>query len=123
MRTEWEVLFLKEWELLCCKFPNIIKNPWIWLPPILASAILGPLSTTVFHMESNSVGSGMGTSGLVGQISTLAVMGSSSIPSMLLLHFFLPALLSYVFAQFLRRRNKIREGESDSVILILYLFV
>lgn len=93
------------------QIPNIIKNPWIWLPPILASAILGPLSTTVFHMESNSVGSGMGTSGLVGQISTLAVMGSSSIPSMLLLHFFLPALLSYVFAQFLRRRNKIKVGD------------
>ncbi|HEY4532527.1 MAG TPA: PTS sugar transporter subunit IIC [Fusobacterium sp.] len=93
------------------QIPNIIKNPWIWLPPTLASAILGPLSTTIFHMESNSVGSGMGTSGLIGQISTLEVMGGSSIPSMLLLHFFLPALLSYLFAQFLRKKNKIKVGD------------
>ncbi|MBR5953581.1 MAG: PTS sugar transporter subunit IIC, partial [Pseudobutyrivibrio sp.] len=49
---------------------NIIKNPRIWIAPILCSAITGPLATCVFHMEMNgaAVASGMGTCGLVGQI-------------------------------------------------------
>ena len=57
--------------------PNIIKNPWIWIPPTLAGAILGPISTLVFKMENTPLGSGMGTSGLVGQISTLNAMADS----------------------------------------------
>lgn len=93
------------------QIPNIIKNPWIWLPSILTSAILGPISTSVFHIESNAIGSGMGTSGLVGQISTLSVMGQSSILPMALLHFLLPAVLSYLFAEILRKKNKIQYGD------------
>lgn len=52
------------------QMPNIIKNPRIWIPPILTSAITGPLATCVFHLENNgpAVASGMGTCGLVGQI-------------------------------------------------------
>lgn len=93
------------------QIPNIIKNPWIWLPPTLASAILGPISTSIFRLESNAIGSGMGTSGLVGQISTLSVMGQSSILPMTLLHFILPAFLSYVFAEMLRKKKKIQYGD------------
>ncbi len=93
------------------QIPNIIKNPWIWLPPTLASAILGPISTSIFHMESNAVGSGMGTSGLVGQVSTLAVMGTTSLLPMLLLHFLLPAILSLIFAKILMKQNKIQLGD------------
>ena len=55
--------------------PNIMRHPLIWIPPTLASAILGPIATMVFKMESNAAGSGMGTSGLVGQIMTWNVMG------------------------------------------------
>ena len=50
--------------------PNIMKKPIIWLPAIVASAILGPLSTMVFKMTNNSSGAGMGTSGLVGHFMT-----------------------------------------------------
>lgn len=50
------------------QIPNIVKNPLIWLPPTIASAILGPISTVVFKMRNNPIGAGMGTSGLVGQI-------------------------------------------------------
>ena len=75
------------------QMPNIIKNPWIWVPPTAASALLGPLSATVFRMENNSIGAGMGTSGLVGQFSTMEVMGPSSWPSVLILHFILPGAL------------------------------
>ena len=65
--------------------PNIIKNPWIWLPPTLAGAILGPISNLIFKMENTPLGSGMGTSGLVGQISTLNAMAGSRNISLLLI--------------------------------------
>ena len=45
--------------------PNIVRKPVIWLPEIIVSAILGPLSTTLFAMTNNAMGAGMGTSGLV----------------------------------------------------------
>ena len=45
--------------------PNIIKKPVIWLPAIIASAILGPVSTVVLKMTNNASGAGMGTAGLV----------------------------------------------------------
>lgn len=49
---------------------NIVKNPKIWIPPIIASAICGPLATCVFKLEMNgaAISSGMGTCGFVGQI-------------------------------------------------------
>ena len=46
--------------------PNIIRKPVIWIPPIVVSAILGPIATIIFRMENNPAGGGMGTSGLVG---------------------------------------------------------
>jgi hypothetical protein len=93
------------------QIPNIIRNPWIWVPPTAAAAVLGPLSTVVFRMENSPVGAGMGTSGLVGQVSTLAVMGSSAWPGILLLHFLLPAVLSLLFSEILRRTGHIRPGD------------
>ena len=93
------------------QMPNIIKNPWIWVPPTAASALLGPLSATVFRMENNSIGAGMGTSGLVGQFSTMEVMGPSSWPSVLILHFILPGALSLIFSYLLRKAGLIREGD------------
>ena len=52
------------------QMPNIIKNPMIWIPPILTSAITGPLATCIFHLEMNGapINSGMGTCGLCGPI-------------------------------------------------------
>lgn len=90
---------------------NIVKNPWIWLPPTLSSALLGPLSTMVFNMENNSVGAGMGTSGLVGQVGTFAVMGSRAWLGVVTLHFILPALLSYIIAAFLKKRGFINKTD------------
>ena len=54
--------------------PNIVRNPLIWLPSILSSAILGPVGTIFLHMTNNATGSGMGTAGLVGQIMTWQTM-------------------------------------------------
>ena len=92
--------------------PNIIRNPWILLPPTLAGMITGPLSITVWKMENLAVGAGMGTSGLVGQITTIAAMGNSASVwiAIALLHFILPALLTLTFAYFLRKAGKIKHG-------------
>lgn len=91
--------------------PNIIKNPKIWIPPIVASAILGPISTTIFKMQSNSIGAGMGTSGLVGQISTLSVMGKDSIISIIIMHFILPAIISLIVSEYMRKKGYIKYGD------------
>jgi uncharacterized membrane protein len=93
--------------------PNIVRNPFILLPPTLAGMITGPLSITVWQMENLPAGAGMGSSGLVGQISTIAAMGSA--PSVwlaiALLHFLLPAGLTLLFAMPLRRGGKIKPGD------------
>lgn len=94
--------------------PNIIKNPWILLPPTLAAAVTGPLATSkVFYMENIAAGSGMGTSGLVGQIGTFTAMGFSVsvLLKVLLLHFLLPAVLSVLFYQILVRCGRIKLGD------------
>lgn len=96
--------------------PNIYKKPAIWLPAIISSAILGPLSTMVFKMSNNAIGSGMGTSGLVGQIMTLKTMTGTENLSMVLikialLHFILPAVLSLVISEFMRKKKWIKPGD------------
>ena len=93
------------------QIPNIVRNPRIWIPPTVASAILGPVGTVVFKMENNRVGAGMGTSGLVGQFATIETMGFAALPSILLLHFFLPALLTLLISEFMRRKGWIKAGD------------
>ena len=93
------------------QIPNIIKNPLIWIPPTLASALLGPISTTVFKMKADSVGAGMGTSGLVGQFSTYSVMGNEAFIGIALLHFLLPAVLSYAISMYMRKKGYIKEND------------
>jgi uncharacterized membrane protein len=97
------------------QMPNIVRNWRIWIPPTLTAALLGPLATMVFMMENNPAGAGMGTSGLVGQLNTLAVMGPSSWWKILLLHFILPALLSFLIARFMRAKGWISDGDMKLV--------
>lgn len=93
--------------------PNIAKNVKIWIPAIVASAILGPISSAVLAMTSNSQGAGMGTSGLVGQFAMIEVMGSS--PEVLaqigLMHFILPGLIALVVSEFMRKKGWIKAGD------------
>ncbi|HLR35826.1 MAG TPA: PTS sugar transporter subunit IIC [Tissierellales bacterium] len=95
------------------QIPNIIRNPRIWIPPIIASAILGPISTTVFKMESNMIGAGMGTSGLVGQFALIDTMGSSPkvFISILLMHFILPGVISYLISKWMKENGHIKAGD------------
>ncbi|MGL4952190.1 MAG: PTS transporter subunit IIC [Culicoidibacterales bacterium] len=91
--------------------PNIVKNPWIWLGPTLASAVVGGLATTVFLMEATAAGAGMGTSGLVGQVSTFSVMGNEAWVGIMSLHFVIPALISSGVSTYLRKKGKIKHGD------------
>jgi uncharacterized protein len=91
--------------------PNIIKNPKIWIPPTLASAILGPIATKIFQMKNIPAGAGMGTSGLVGQFGTIEVMGTGAIYGIIILHFILPAILSLIISEFMRKKSWIKDGD------------
>ena len=94
---------------------NIMTHPAILIPPTLTSAILGPLATTILPMKNASASAGMGTSGLVGQFGTWAAMsGEGAVPvllKMLLLHIVLPAVLSLLISEFMRRKNWIKPGD------------
>ena len=92
---------------------NIIKNPWILLPPTLAGAILGPVATVVFQTTNIPIGAGMGTSGLVGQIGTFTSMGFtwSVLGIVLFLHITLPAILALVVDKGLRKLGKVKPGD------------
>ena len=92
---------------------NIIKNPWILVPPTLAAAILGPVSTLIFKMTNIPAGAGMGTSGLVGQIGTFTSMGFTGevLAKVLVLHIVLPAVLAYIIDKALRKSGKIKDGD------------
>lgn len=107
------------------QMPNIMKNPKIWIAPILTSAVTGPLATCVFHLQMNGapVSSGMGTCGLVGQIgiytgwvSDIANGTKASITGfdwlgMLLVCFVLPAVLTPLFAAVEKKLGWIKKGD------------
>ncbi|MBQ2861220.1 MAG: PTS sugar transporter subunit IIC, partial [Oscillospiraceae bacterium] len=92
---------------------NIIKKPLIWIPPTLASAVCGPISTLVFRLECTGVSAGMGTCGLVGPLGTLTDMGGGADMwiGMLLCYFVLPAVLSYVFYLVMKKMGFIKNGD------------
>jgi uncharacterized protein len=99
------------------QMPNILKHPQIWIPPIIASAILGPISTKVLGMTCYASGSGMGTSGLVGQFMTYASMTEAGVSSltvileMIIMHFVAPAIICIVISEFMRKKNLIHFGD------------
>ena len=104
---------------------HIVKNPRIWIPPTLASAITGPIATCIFKMQMNGtpVSSGMGTCGFVGQIGVytgwlndIAAGTKTAITGfdwlgLVLICFVLPAILSVVFCEILRKIGWIKEDD------------
>lgn len=107
------------------QMPNIMKNPKIWIPPILTSAITGPLATCVFQLQMNGspVSSGMGTCGFVGQIGIYTGwindisngLKTAITPidwiGFILICFALPAVLTWLFAKILRKCGWIKEND------------
>lgn len=101
---------------------NVARHPIILVPSTLAAAIVGPISTVVFRMENIAYGAGMGTSGLVGVITTWTTMvdGRSSgvlAAQILILYFILPAVLSLGISEIMRKKGWIQYGwmKLDSV--------
>ena len=104
---------------------NIVRNPRVWIPPTLASAITGPVATCLFRLEMNGapVSSGMGTCGLVGQIgvytgwvSDVASGAKAAVTGMdwlglVLISFVLPAVLTWLIAIPLRKWDWIKDGD------------
>ena len=101
------------------QMPNIVKHPQIWIPPIITSAILGPISSAVLKMECSPEGAGMGTSGLVGQFSTYFAMVDANHPpvvvliEILVMHFIAPALITLAISEFMRKKKFISFGDME----------
>ena len=97
--------------------PNIVKKPVIWIPAIVSSAILGPVASAVLKMTSTPVGSGMGSAGFVGQFAAYGSMvenGMNSVEAIvliLLMHFILPAAVTLLVSEFMRKKGWIKQGD------------
>ena len=124
---ELETRLLQSGKESMLQMGNIVRNPRIWLPAILTSAITGPLATCLFRLEMNdpasAVASGMGTCGMVGPIGVyagwvndVATGAKAAITSLdwvglALICFVLPAVLCWLFGLFFRRIGWIKEGD------------
>lgn len=123
--NKWGGLFAQGIGTSMLQMGNIVKNPKIWIPAILTSAITGPIATCLFKLQMNgaAVSSGMGTCGLVGQIGVytgwmadIEAGVKSSITGMdwlglILICFILPGILTWIFGLFFRKIGWIKEGD------------
>ncbi|MDR1906312.1 MAG: PTS sugar transporter subunit IIC [Clostridiales bacterium] len=99
------------------QIPNLMKKPVILLPAVISSIIVGPLATTAFRLYCSAAGGGMGTSGLVGVITTITSsieMGVSPVNigfGIALLFFIIPAVVSFAVSEILRKKGIIKYGD------------
>ena len=96
------------------QMPNIVRNPRIWIPPTVASAITGPLATCVFRLQmyDAAINSGLGTCGLLGPIGIILGWFKGEYPGtvgvldwvgLVAICFVLPAIISWALCLLLRR--------------------
>ena len=95
------------------QFQNILKKPLIWLPTIIVSAILGPISTAVMKLSCNSVGAGMGTCALIGPIQMVI---NTTDPLMgwlgaIIICFVAPAVLVFLIDLIFRKIGWVKKGD------------
>ncbi|MDO4748020.1 MAG: PTS sugar transporter subunit IIC [Eubacteriales bacterium] len=99
------------------QMPNIVRKPIIWLPPIITSAILGPISTCLLELSCDASGAGMGTSGLVGPLVTYSSMvEAGSEPYIVIIEiicmlFIAPAILTLAISEGMRKLKLIKFGD------------
>lgn len=95
------------------QFKNILKKPLIWLPTIIASAILGPISTCVLKLSCMGSSAGMGTAGLVGMFGTYASMGNSleTWIGIFVIELIAPLIIVFILDLLFRKKNWIVEGD------------
>ncbi len=92
---------------------NIVAHPQIWIPPTLAAAIIGPISTMVFKLKCGGVAAGMGTCGLVGPIGVIDATekGPMLWIGLVVCCLVLPAALSLLFSEIMRKLGWIKAGD------------
>ncbi len=99
------------------QMPNLVRKPILWLPPVIVSAILGPISTCVLKITSTPTGSGMGTAGLVGIFETVTSLTDGGLNIWLALveviglDILAPALLCLGISELMRHFGLIRHGD------------
>lgn len=99
------------------QIPNVMKKPVLFVPPVIASAVCGPLSTCLFKLCCDASGGGMGTSGLVGVIGTINACSAANVSpwvtssGIALLMFILPAAISLFVCEFMRKKGIIDFGD------------
>ena len=102
------------------QIPNLMRRPQIMVPPIVASAIVGPLSTCVFGLRCNAVGGGMGTSGLVGIFGAIDAYAEVGMPDeemlalgIVMCCFVIPAVVCLALSEIMRRLGWIKFGDQS----------
>ena len=95
------------------QLPNILRRPWIWIPSIVSSGILGAVSTVLLKMPNSSLGAVMGTMGLSGAVSGYHMMeeGVGSAVLIFIMYAAAPAVLTYFIAEAMRRAGIIKNGD------------
>jgi uncharacterized membrane protein len=98
------------------QMPNLVKKPILWLPPVIASAILGPIASCVLGMTSTPAGSGMGTAGLVGVIETFTAMSATQswwivLLKIMAIDIVAPALICLLISELMRKKGWIKLGD------------
>ena len=110
--------------------PNLFKKPVLWLPPVIASIVTGPVATCLFRMEMNGapISAGMGTCGFVGPIGVITgwlspseqavsaglsatAPGAADILGLILICVVLPAVISFLVSEWMRKKGWIAEGD------------
>jgi uncharacterized membrane protein len=111
--NKWNGLLAQGLGTSMLQMGNICKKPQIWIPATLAAAFTGPLSTMLFKLECVGVSAGMGTCGLVGPIGIISATEHSALmwTGIALLCFVLPASLSFVFYEIMRKFRWIKDGD------------
>jgi uncharacterized membrane protein len=110
--------------------PNLMQKPILWIPPVVASIINGPVATVLFKMRMNGppISSGMGTSGMVGPIGVITgwfgpseaaiKQGASAISptafnwiGLLVVAIIIPAVVSWIVSELMRKNGVIKDGD------------
>lgn len=112
--------------------PNLLKKPVLWVPPVIASIVNGPIATCVFHLKMNgaAISSGMGTCGLVGPIGVItgwlnpsedalsqgeAALSAGALDwiGLILVAVVIPAAVAWLVSELMRKKGLIQEGDYE----------
>ena len=93
------------------QFKNIVKKPMIWIPPIITSFVIAPISTCLLNISCSPVGSGMGTAGMVGILEAVNVMGTNYWVPLIVIDLVAPAFLTYGIYKAFKKLSFIKNGD------------